>query len=88
MRRHSGHAFPTILAAFSVVVSYGRISNGYYPHFIADLAAAMRSVCDNPARPTVSPATRQYLDRKRVSNVYANVFLWLAQGGSPEAART
>jgi glycosyltransferase involved in cell wall biosynthesis/2-polyprenyl-3-methyl-5-hydroxy-6-metoxy-1,4-benzoquinol methylase len=55
--------------------------------FVAELAAAMRSLCGDPGRPIVTPALRQFLDLERVQKAYANVFLWLAQGGSPDAAR-
>jgi glycosyltransferase involved in cell wall biosynthesis len=55
--------------------------------FVDELAAAMRSVCENPVRLIVSSKTRQFFDLKRMRDVYANVFLWLAQGGSPDAAR-
>ena len=68
-------------------VNLGKYTAKEDPIFVAELAAALTDLCRNRARPVVPDAFRRSLDRREAYKPYGQLFLWLAQGGHPGAAR-
>ena len=68
-------------------VNLGKYTAKEDPIFVAELAAALTDLCRARVRPVVPAGFRRSLDRREAYKPYGQLFLWLAQGGHPGAAR-
>jgi len=64
-----------------------RYLRGDHSRLVADLAAAMKEVCESPAPPEMDESLLASLDHRFAYGLYARLFDWLLQGGHVGAAR-
>jgi glycosyltransferase involved in cell wall biosynthesis/SAM-dependent methyltransferase len=87
--RLGGHllrpAFDSILDLDAHTVE--RYLDGDHGRLVADMAAAMRQVCEDPSPPKVDDAVLASLDHRAAYRLYARLFRWILQSGSVGAAR-